>query len=208
MARKIEGIVAGEDGLSRCWWGASTPDYARYHDSEWGFPVKNDERLFEKISLEGFQAGLSWLTILRKRENFRKAFAQFDFGRAHAFRSPDHRLQPRLELGQIERLGEVVVSAEVQAPDAVLEITARRQDHDRARAATLPKPLQHDQPVHRRQRQVEHDRVVVLGAQQRVSLRTVAGLIDRVAVALQGLAEPGGELQAVFDEQQAHVLDG
>ena len=71
-------IVVPEDGHPRCWWGASTPDYVDYHDSEWGFGVSDDNRLFEKICLEGFQSGLSWLTILRKRENFRNAFAGFD----------------------------------------------------------------------------------------------------------------------------------
>jgi DNA-3-methyladenine glycosylase I len=62
----------------RCAWGASTPDYAAYHDTEWGFGVTDEHRLFEKLCLEGFQSGLSWLTILRKRENFRAAFAGFD----------------------------------------------------------------------------------------------------------------------------------
>ncbi len=71
-------LVTGDDGLARCWWGASTPDYVGYHDREWGFGVIDDRRLFEKICLEGFQAGLSWLTILRKRDNFRAAFAGFD----------------------------------------------------------------------------------------------------------------------------------
>ncbi len=71
-------IVRGDDGRDRCWWGASTPDYAEYHDSEWGFAVTDDRRLFEKICLEGFQAGLSWLTILRKRDRFREVFADFD----------------------------------------------------------------------------------------------------------------------------------
>ncbi len=66
------------DGLTRCFWCASDPLYVRYHDTEWGFPVRDDRRLFEKITLEGFQSGLSWLTILRKRENFRAAFDQFD----------------------------------------------------------------------------------------------------------------------------------
>jgi DNA-3-methyladenine glycosylase I len=74
-----DGIVLGEDGKRRCWWGASTEDYAVYHDREWGFPVNDDRRMFEKICLEGFQSGLSWLTILRKRENFRRGFAGFDF---------------------------------------------------------------------------------------------------------------------------------
>ena len=64
--------------MKRCWWCGSDPLYVRYHDEEWGKPVRNDNRLFEKICLEGFQAGLSWLTILRKRENFRQMFAGFD----------------------------------------------------------------------------------------------------------------------------------
>jgi len=73
-----EGITVGDDGVARCWWGAGDPLYRRYHDTEWGRPVADDRRLFEKLSLEGFQAGLSWLTILRKREQFRQAFAGFD----------------------------------------------------------------------------------------------------------------------------------
>ena len=72
------GIAPGPDGKLRCSWGVSAPDYVPYHDAEWGFPVRDDRRLFEKICLEGFQSGLSWLTILRKREGFRRAFAGFD----------------------------------------------------------------------------------------------------------------------------------
>lgn len=74
-----EGVEKGADGNPRCWWALSAGDYVAYHDHEWGYPVDDDHRLFEKICLEGFQAGLSWLTILRKRENFRKAFLHFDF---------------------------------------------------------------------------------------------------------------------------------
>jgi DNA-3-methyladenine glycosylase I len=78
-----DGIVRGEDGVRRCYWadsaGVGGSEYRAYHDREWGFPVADDIRLFEKLSLEGFQAGLSWLTILRKREDFRRAFAGFDF---------------------------------------------------------------------------------------------------------------------------------
>ncbi|WP_026875073.1 DNA-3-methyladenine glycosylase I [Jiangella gansuensis] len=70
--------VAGPDGRLRCPWGVSTPDYLAYHDDEWGRPVHGDAALFERLTLEGFQSGLSWLTILRKREGFRTAFAQFD----------------------------------------------------------------------------------------------------------------------------------
>jgi DNA-3-methyladenine glycosylase I len=71
------GVVAGDDGSTRCGWCTSAPDYVAYHDDEWGRPVVDDVRLYEKISLEGFQSGLSWLTILRKREGFRRAFAGF-----------------------------------------------------------------------------------------------------------------------------------
>jgi DNA-3-methyladenine glycosylase I len=71
------GLVRGDDEETRCFWCAGDPLYRSYHDREWGFPVADDQRLFEKIALEGFQAGLSWLTILRKRENFRRAFHGF-----------------------------------------------------------------------------------------------------------------------------------
>lgn len=74
----VTNLVAGDDNHDRCSWGASTPDYIAYHDTEWGSGVADDHRLFEKLCLEGFQAGLSWLTILRKRENFRAAFLGFD----------------------------------------------------------------------------------------------------------------------------------
>ncbi|HEY1508629.1 MAG TPA: DNA-3-methyladenine glycosylase I [Solirubrobacteraceae bacterium] len=84
-----DGISRGEDGVARCWWGDSTPDYRVYHDTEWGFPVSDDVTLFEKLTLEGFQAGLSWLTILRKREDFRRAFKGFDFHRVASFGAGD-----------------------------------------------------------------------------------------------------------------------
>jgi DNA-3-methyladenine glycosylase I len=84
-----EGIVRGDDGVSRCWWADSAPEYRDYHDNEWGLPVADDVALFEKLCLEGFQAGLSWLTILRKREAFRRAFAGFDFERVARFGDRD-----------------------------------------------------------------------------------------------------------------------
>ena len=71
-------LLIGADGRTRCSWPGDLPDYVSYHDDEWGRPVHDDRRLFEKLCLEGFQSGLSWLTILRKRENFRAAFADFD----------------------------------------------------------------------------------------------------------------------------------
>jgi DNA-3-methyladenine glycosylase I len=72
-------VMIGPDGVARCEWGGSTPDYQSYHDAEWGMPVDDEFRLFEKLCLEGFQSGLSWLTILRKREDFRRVFHDFDY---------------------------------------------------------------------------------------------------------------------------------
>ena len=83
------GLIVGEDGKTRCWWNGDDPEYIRYHDEEWGHPVADDTRLFEKMSLEGFQAGLSWLTILRKRENFRAAFNGFDMEKVARFSEKD-----------------------------------------------------------------------------------------------------------------------
>jgi DNA-3-methyladenine glycosylase I len=82
-------LGAGPDGQLRCAWGVSTPDYVPYHDTEWGFPVHDDQRLFEKLCLEGFQAGLSWITILRKREGFRAAFKGFDLETVAEFTEAD-----------------------------------------------------------------------------------------------------------------------
>ncbi len=84
-----EGLIREDDGLDRCFWYGGLEDYRRYHDEEWGKPVTDDVRLFEKICLEGFQSGLSWLTILRKRENFRAAFAGFDFHAVARFGDDD-----------------------------------------------------------------------------------------------------------------------
>jgi DNA-3-methyladenine glycosylase I len=83
------GLVQGRDGKFRCWWHGGLPDYELYHDTEWGWPVDEDRRLFEKICLEGFQSGLSWLTILRKREAFRAAFANFEFEKVANFTEAD-----------------------------------------------------------------------------------------------------------------------
>jgi len=75
----MSGLAEGPDGRPRCWWGVSDPDYVRYHDEEWGRPVTDDRGIYERLTLEAFQSGLSWLTILRKRENFRAAFDGLDF---------------------------------------------------------------------------------------------------------------------------------
>ena len=85
----VDGLLVGDDGKARCWWHGGKPDYLAYHDKEWGRPVKDDRTLFEKICLEGFQSGLSWYTILRKRENFRAAFANFEIDKVAAFTDAD-----------------------------------------------------------------------------------------------------------------------
>jgi DNA-3-methyladenine glycosylase I len=85
----VSDLVIGADGLARCAWGASTSDYMAYHDKEWGRPVRSDDGLYEKLTLEAFQSGLSWLTILRKREAFRAAFAGFHIETVARFSAAD-----------------------------------------------------------------------------------------------------------------------
>jgi DNA-3-methyladenine glycosylase I len=85
----VEGLRVGGDGVARCWWAGEDPLYVAYHDEEWGRPVRDDARLYEKLCLEGFQSGLSWLTILRKRPAFRAAFAGFDPAVVAGFGEPD-----------------------------------------------------------------------------------------------------------------------
>ncbi len=84
-----EGLITGQDKKTRCFWCGDDEFYQQYHDNEWGNPVADDFRLFEKICLEGFQSGLSWITILRKRENFRKAFDGFDFNKIAKYTDKD-----------------------------------------------------------------------------------------------------------------------
>lgn len=84
-----ENLIKGTDGKKRCWWCGDDPLYVNYHDTEWGVPTYDDIRLFEKICLEGFQAGLSWITILRKRENFREAFHRFDYKHVQTYTEKD-----------------------------------------------------------------------------------------------------------------------
>ncbi|HVQ34845.1 MAG TPA: DNA-3-methyladenine glycosylase I [Candidatus Bathyarchaeia archaeon] len=89
MPRSSPDVIVGADGRARCFWCGTEEDYVAYHDDEWGRPVADDRRLFEKICLEGFQSGLSWLTILRKREAFRRAFAGFDPAKVARFGTRD-----------------------------------------------------------------------------------------------------------------------
>jgi DNA-3-methyladenine glycosylase I len=115
------GVVRGDDGARRCAWGASTPDYAAYHDDEWGRPVVDDDRLYEKLCLEGFQSGLSWLTILRKRENFRAAFAGFRIAEVATF---DERDVERLlgDAGIVRHRGKI--EAAINNASAALAVQA------------------------------------------------------------------------------------
>ncbi len=116
-------LTTGDDGLARCWWAGSHSDYIAYHDDEWGRPVVDDTALFEKICLEGFQAGLSWLTILRKRRNFRAAFAGFDIAAVAGFGEADvtrllgdagivrHEAKIRSTINNAARAGELIAEA-------------------------------------------------------------------------------------------------
>jgi DNA-3-methyladenine glycosylase I len=106
MPSRNPGLLRGADGRTRCFWCDASDEYRRYHDNEWGFPVTDDRRLFEKICLEGFQSGLSWLTILRKRDDFRRAFAGFDFREVARFTS--RRVEKLLQDATIVRhLGKI-----------------------------------------------------------------------------------------------------
>src|SRR5690349_17686465 len=104
-----EGLVRGEDGLSRCAWGASSPEYREYHDQEWGRPVHGEAALYERFSLEAFQSGLSWLTILRKREAFRAAFAGFDPDAVAAF-GPDDVARLLVDAGIVRNRAKIAAA--------------------------------------------------------------------------------------------------
>ena len=120
------GIVVGDDGVARCWWADSAPEYRAYHDTEWGFPVADDVRLFEKLSLEGFQAGLSWLTILRKREAFRRAFEGFALERVAEFDDRDvERLLADASIVRHRGKIEAVINNARRARELVSERRAR-----------------------------------------------------------------------------------
>jgi DNA-3-methyladenine glycosylase I len=117
------GLIRGEDGRLRCWWHGNKPDYLSYHDEEWGRPVTDDCRLFEKICLEGFQSGLSWLTILRKRENFRAAFAGFDLAQVAQFGDADiERLLA--DAGIVRHRGKIVST--INNAQRALELVAEK----------------------------------------------------------------------------------
>src|SRR5262245_18086410 len=102
----MSATITGPDGKLRCRWSGAAPEFPAYHDTEWGFPVDSDRRLFEKLSLEGFQSGLSWRTILAKRQNFRAAFHDFDFDRIARFTERDVA-RPLEDQGIIRHRGKI-----------------------------------------------------------------------------------------------------
>jgi DNA-3-methyladenine glycosylase I len=144
------GLITGEDGITRCWWASAAAELGPYHDGEWGFPVSDEVRLFEKLSLEGFQAGLSWLTILRKREAFRAAFRSFDYRQIANFGKKDvERLLADAEIVRNRNKIEAVINNARRALELVeadgslaryiwsFEPAARRGKLTRARLAKL-----------------------------------------------------------------------
>ena len=135
----MERTIEGPDGRPRCRWCAAAPDYVAYHDTEWGFPVTDDRRLFEKICLEGFQSGLSWRTILTKRENFRAAFHGFDIDRVARFDQAD---VTRLlgDAGIVRHRGkiEAVINNAQRAQELVAEAGSLAADFWRFEAVAVP----------------------------------------------------------------------
>ena len=117
----MTGLVVGDDGLARCGWGASTPDYVGYHDTEWGRPVHGDVAIFERLTLEAFQSGLSWLTILRKRPAFRAAFAGFDPQVVAGF-GEDDRARLLTDVGIVRNVRKI--DAAIRNARAVLDLRA------------------------------------------------------------------------------------
>jgi DNA-3-methyladenine glycosylase I len=115
----VSDAVLGADGRARCSWAGSTPDYLAYHDEEWGVPLHGEQALYERLSLEGFQSGLSWITILRKRDSFRQAFADFDPAAVAEFTEVDvERLMA--DAGIVRNRAKILAS--IKNAKAVLEL--------------------------------------------------------------------------------------
>ena len=135
-------LVVGEDGLTRCRWGGSTPDYERYHDEEWGRPVRDADALYEKLCLEAFQSGLSWLTILRKRPAFRAAFAGFAIDAVAEF-TPDDEARLMADAAIVRNRAKITAAvrnarAAQQQPEGLSELLWSFAPTDgRPRPATL-----------------------------------------------------------------------
>lgn len=132
-----KGPAVGPDGKLRCPWALSAPEYVAYHDAEWGRPVHGDQVIFERLCLEAFQSGLSWLTILRKRENFRKAFAGFDVRKVAAFTDAD-RDRLLADAGIVRNRAKI--NAAIGNARAALELTDGLSDLFWSYAETEPRP--------------------------------------------------------------------
>jgi DNA-3-methyladenine glycosylase I len=119
MAESDGGTIVGSDGVARCWWCGEDPLYVAYHDDDWGHPIREEQALFELLCLEGFQAGLSWITILRKREAFRAAFASFDVAAVAQF-GADDVARLLLDPGIVRHRGKITATiANAQAVEAM-----------------------------------------------------------------------------------------
>lgn len=142
-------LVVGDDRVARCWWGSGPdPLYVTYHDDEWGMPVVEDRQLFEKLCLEGFQSGLSWITILRKRENFRSAFSGFDIETVAGFGAPDvERLVA--DAGIVRHRGKIesVINNARRALDLIAERGSLAAHVWSFEPSPGPRSTRHDSPV-------------------------------------------------------------
>ena len=141
MSDRPTTAIPGPDGELRCPWGLSAPEYVAYHDQEWGKPVRGDTKIFERLCLEGFQSGLSWLTILRKRENFRAAFAGFDLTAVAAFGEAD-RERLLADAGIVRnraKINAVLVNARaaLDLPDGLSALAWKYADETAAAPRTL-----------------------------------------------------------------------
>ena len=141
MTDRPAGAAPGPDGLLRCPWGLSPPEYVGYHDKEWGRPVRDDQGLFERLCLEAFQSGLSWLTILRKRENFRAAFAGFDMPAVAAF-GPADEARLLADAGIVRNRAKVQAAianarAALDLPGGLAELVWRYADDQRPAPVTV-----------------------------------------------------------------------
>ena len=136
------GIFNDDSKVARCFWCAASPFYRHYHDTEWGFPVSDERRLFEKICLEGFQAGLSWLTILNKRENFRAAFANFDAVQVADFDAADTR-RLLVDAGIVRHAGKI--ASAINNAKRVLEL--RREYGSLGAYVWALEPTAADRPI-------------------------------------------------------------
>jgi DNA-3-methyladenine glycosylase I len=146
----VTSLIVGDDGRPRCAWAGHDAEYQRYHDEEWGTPLHGDRPLFEKLSLEGFQAGLSWITILRRRETFRLAFDGFDIDAVAAFDQQDverlmadpgiirNRLKVEATISNARVTRELVAGHPGALDQLIWGFAPPRRDHARASFAELP----------------------------------------------------------------------